>query len=106
MVDDLNEAEAIEKYILDGEEQLTAFIDRVQKKREDLIDAVDSAKADPDTTAAEIHQAEAWVSYYEILLGQLDKISVNFYDLKKSSSNLTNQLKKVFLDLYRREHLK
>lgn len=106
MVDDLNEAEAIEKYILDGEEKLMAFIERVQKKRANLINAVDSAKADSDTTAAEVAQAEAWISYYDILLGQLDKISVKFFDLKKSSSNLTIQLKKVFLDLYRREKLK
>lgn len=106
MVEDLNEAEALEEYISHGEELLMAYINRVQNKHAELVKAVDAVRLDGETTQSEIAQAEAWIAYNERLLSQLDAISLQFYDLKKSSANLSNSLKKLFIDLYRKEHQK
>lgn len=104
MVEDLNEAEALEKYISHGKELIMAYISRVQNKRAELVKALDSARLDGETTQGEIAQVEAWIAYNERLLSQLDTISLLFYDLKKSSANLSNSLKKLFINLYRKEH--
>lgn len=98
MVEDLNEAEALEKYITHSEELLMAYINRVQNKRAELVKALESARLDGETTQGEIAQVESWIAYNERLLSQLDAISLQIYDLKKSSANLSNSLKKLFIN--------